>query len=130
MADDTTAAVIPLHQLPPKKKDGTKAQRAKADRPRKKQKAVATAAVEPELSSSESLIPPEKARILTQLAALSASATNSITNPNNILPTTSTMNGLAPGWWPHCVSHLQGRWIEDGKVWHWVLREAGGGEGP
>jgi hypothetical protein len=58
MADDTTAAVIPLHPVPRKKKDGTKAQRAKADRPRKKQKAAANAAVEPELSS-ESLIPPE-----------------------------------------------------------------------
>ena len=33
---------------------------------------------------------------ITQLAALAANATNSITNPNNILPTTSTLNGLAP----------------------------------
>src|SRR6185437_4514969 len=59
MADDSTAAVIPLHQVPPKKKDGTKAQRAKAARPRKKHKAVAIAAAEPEPASSESLIPPE-----------------------------------------------------------------------
>ena len=59
MADDLTAAVIPLHHVPPKKKDGTRAQRAKAGRPRKKQKAVAVVAVEPGLSSSESLIPPE-----------------------------------------------------------------------
>jgi hypothetical protein len=59
MADDTTAAVIPLHQVPPKKKDGTRAQRAKASRPRKKQKAMAIAAAEPEPAPSESLIPPE-----------------------------------------------------------------------
>jgi hypothetical protein len=59
MADDITAAVIPLHQVPPKRKDAAKAQRAKADRPRKKPKAAANAAVEPELASSEALIPPE-----------------------------------------------------------------------
>ena len=62
MADDTTAAVIPLHQVPLKKRDRTPAQRAKAGRPRKKQKATAIAAAEPELeelASSEQLIPPE-----------------------------------------------------------------------
>ena len=59
MADDTTAAVIPLHQVPLKKRDRTPAQRAKAGRPRKKQKATANAAAEPELASSEQLIPPE-----------------------------------------------------------------------
>jgi hypothetical protein len=59
MADDTTASVIPLHQVPLKKKDRTGAQRAKASRPRKKQKAMATAAAESEPASSESLIPPE-----------------------------------------------------------------------
>jgi hypothetical protein len=60
MADDTTASVIPLHQVPLKKRDRTRAQRAKPSRPRKKQKATAIAAAEPpDLSSSESLIPPE-----------------------------------------------------------------------
>jgi hypothetical protein len=59
MADDTTASVIPLHQVPLKKKDRTRAQRAKASRPRKKQKAMVIAAAEPQLASSESLIPPE-----------------------------------------------------------------------
>ena len=59
MADDTTASVIPLHQVPLKKKQRTPAQRAKATRPRKKQKAMAVAAAEPEPASSESLIPPE-----------------------------------------------------------------------
>lgn len=34
-----------------------------------------------------------------------------------------TMNGPVPGWWPHCISHLSGRWIENGQVVHWVLRE-------
>lgn len=59
MADDTTAAVIPLHQVPLKKRGRTAAQRAKASRLRKKQKAMAVAAADPDLSSSESLIPPE-----------------------------------------------------------------------
>jgi hypothetical protein len=59
MADDTTAAVIPLHQVPLKKRDRTPAQRAKAGRPRKKQKPMADSAAEPELASSEQLIPPE-----------------------------------------------------------------------
>jgi hypothetical protein len=60
MADETTAFVIPLHQIPRKKKDKAAAERARAYRQRKKQKAMAVAAAEPELpSSSESLIPPE-----------------------------------------------------------------------
>lgn len=60
MAEDTAASVIPLHQVPLKKRDRTRAQRAKPSRPRKKQKAIAIAAAEPpDLSSSESLIPPE-----------------------------------------------------------------------
>ena len=28
-----------------------------------------------------------------------------------------------PEWWPYCPEHLYGRWIEDGKVMHWILRE-------
>lgn len=59
MADDSTASVIPLHQVPLKKKGRTRAQRAKTGRPRKRQKAKVIAAAEPDLSSSESLIPPE-----------------------------------------------------------------------
>jgi hypothetical protein len=60
MADDTTAAVIALHQALLKKKDRTAAQRAKAYRQRKKQKATPVASTEAEPPPlSESLIPPE-----------------------------------------------------------------------
>lgn len=64
MADDTTAFVIPLHQVPPRKK----AKRARTNPQRKRQKKVATSdEFEPSSSeslssgflSSESLIPPE-----------------------------------------------------------------------
>lgn len=58
MADDTTASVIPLHQVP-QKKDKTGAGRAKASRPRQKQKAKVAAKAESEPRSSASLIPPE-----------------------------------------------------------------------
>jgi hypothetical protein len=59
MADDTTASVIPLHQVPLKKQDKTAAERAKAYRQRKRQKAKVATSAEAEPSSSESLIPPE-----------------------------------------------------------------------
>ena len=26
-------------------------------------------------------------------------------------------------WWAYCADHLYGRWIEDGKVMCWILRE-------
>ena len=25
-------------------------------------------------------------------------------------------------WWAYCERHSFGRWIEDGKVMHWILR--------
>jgi hypothetical protein len=60
MADDTTASVIPLHQVPPKRKNGkTAAERAKASRQRKRQRAKAALAAETGPSSDESLIPLE-----------------------------------------------------------------------
>ena len=63
MADDTTASVIPLHQVPPKKRHRTAAERAKtnakANRPRKRKPKAAATTAEAELPSSESLIPPE-----------------------------------------------------------------------
>ena len=61
MADDTTASVIPLHQVPVplKKRDKTGAERSKAYRPRKKQKAKVVTSEEAECPSSASLIPPE-----------------------------------------------------------------------
>jgi hypothetical protein len=59
MADDTTASVITLHEVPRKRKDKTGAARAKAYRQRKRQGAKVATAAEAEPSSSESLIPPE-----------------------------------------------------------------------
>jgi hypothetical protein len=110
MADDTTAAVIPLHQVPLKKRDRTPAQRAKAGRPRKKQKATATAAAEPELASSEQLIPPEfltadgkmveppVAQPLSETAPQDDPATRSwaVTSAALAEPVTASRLGLAP----------------------------------
>ena len=66
MADETTAFVIPLHQVPRKRKDKAAAEPARAHRQRKKRKAPAAAAAaaaaaagEPEIQFPESLIPPE-----------------------------------------------------------------------
>ena len=28
----------------------------------------------------------------------------------------------ARGWWDYCEDHAYGRWLEDGKVMHWVMR--------
>lgn len=28
-----------------------------------------------------------------------------------------------PQRWRYCEDHMYGRWIEDGQVWHWILRE-------
>jgi hypothetical protein len=75
MADDTTASVIPLHQVPLKKKDKTGAGRAKAYRPRKRQTPKAAITAEAEPLSSESLIPPEF------LPADCAIAETSVTQP-------------------------------------------------
>jgi len=64
MAEDTTASVIPLHQIPLKKRAKKATERTRAPRPRKRKAKAATSA-EPEslssesLTSSEFLIPPE-----------------------------------------------------------------------
>lgn len=58
MADDTIASVIPLHQIPLKKRDKKRAERDRTHRPRKK-RAKAAVAAEIESLSSEALIPPE-----------------------------------------------------------------------
>jgi hypothetical protein len=26
------------------------------------------------------------------------------------------------GWWAYCPSHSYGRWVENGRVWVWILR--------
>ena len=75
MADDTTAFVIPLHQVPLTKKDKTGAERARANRPRKKQKPKVATSAEAEAPSSESLIPPEF------LSVDSATAETPVTQP-------------------------------------------------
>jgi hypothetical protein len=61
MADDTaaSASVIPLHQVPPKRRGKAGAERAKAARQRKPRKPKAAAPADAESASSESLIPPE-----------------------------------------------------------------------
>jgi hypothetical protein len=59
MADDTTASVIPLHQVPPKKRAKTSAERAKAYRQRTRQKAKVAVSADAESLSSASLIPLE-----------------------------------------------------------------------
>ena len=65
MAEDTTASVIPLHQVPPKRKARTSAQRSKPRSPRKPRMAKAAPADDDALGSetlgpdSETLIPPE-----------------------------------------------------------------------
>ena len=58
MADDTIASVIPLHQVPLKKRERKAAGRTKTDRPRKR-KAKAAASEEAEYPSSASLLPSE-----------------------------------------------------------------------
>ena len=77
MADEATASVIPLHQVPPKKKAKTGAERAKAYRPRKRQKAEAATSADAD-PSSETLIPPEF------LLADSAIAEPPVTQPQTV----------------------------------------------
>ena len=36
--------------------------------------------------------------------------------------------GARESWWAYCERHLYGRWVEDGKVMQWVLRERGTGQ--
>jgi len=58
MAEDTTASVIPLHQVPPKKKARTSAQRGKPRQPRKPRKPKAAAPPpDDDAPASETLIP-------------------------------------------------------------------------
>lgn len=34
------------------------------------------------------------------------------------------------GLWGYCISHTFGRWIEDGRVMHWILREKSADDAP
>src|ERR1700741_789359 len=80
MADDTTAFVIPLHQVPLTKKGKTGAERARANRPRKKQKPKVATSAEAEAPSSESLIPAEF------LPVDGATAETPVTQPPAVTP--------------------------------------------
>ena len=40
-----------------------------------------------------------------------------------------THRGMVDAWWAYCLSHLYGNWIENGQVWHWILREKGNAGG-
>ncbi len=35
----------------------------------------------------------------------------------------ATTRGERRQWWAYCPLHSYGRWVEDGKVMHWILRE-------
>ena len=59
MADDSTASVIALHRVPPRKRAKTGAERGKAPRQRKPRKPKAAVSEDAEVPASESLIPPE-----------------------------------------------------------------------
>lgn len=64
MADDTTASVIPLHQVPPKKRAKGSAERAKAYRQRKKSQPAVNAA---SLPPDHLILPASQLRQPTQL---------------------------------------------------------------
>lgn len=59
MADDTAASIIPLHQIPLKKREKKAAGRARASRPRKKRPKAASSHEEAESFSSAPLLPSE-----------------------------------------------------------------------
>jgi hypothetical protein len=39
--------------------------------------------------------------------------------------TTYLSSGKTVRWWAYCDQHLYGRWIEDGKIMHWILKQDG-----
>ena len=65
MADETTASVIPLHQVPPKKKAKSSAERARTYKRRKKSPPVAKQAISP-VTAERRLVAP----VLLQIAVL------------------------------------------------------------
>ena len=95
MADEASAFVIPLHQVPPKKKARTRAGGAKADRRRRRPKTKAAVSAEADSLSSDSLIPPEF------LSAFSAPDEPSVTESPTVTsdvaePVTPSRRQLAP----------------------------------
>lgn len=37
--------------------------------------------------------------------------------------TAGRISRRSPSWWHYCARHAFGRWVEDGKVFHWRLVE-------
>jgi hypothetical protein len=33
-----------------------------------------------------------------------------------------------PQWWAYCPEHAYGRWVENGKIMHWIVREKEAGD--
>jgi hypothetical protein len=96
MADETTASVIPLHQVPPKKRVKTDAERSKAYRQRKRQRAKTAVSADAESPTSESLIPLEFS------SADSAFAEPPVTPPT----VTSHLAEPVTQWWRHVAPVL------------------------
>lgn len=49
----------------------------------------------------------------------------SLNRPRRLRATDYRPERLADSYWSYCIDHLYGRWIENGQVMHWVLRERG-----
>jgi hypothetical protein len=90
MADDTTASVIPLHQVPPKKKAKSGAERTKAYRQLKKSQPAVSAALLP----SDHLILP--ASQLRQPTRLESEAPPPTVNLQAVSPVTAERRLVAP----------------------------------
>jgi hypothetical protein len=109
MADETSASVITLHQVPPTRKAKSGAERTKAYRQRKGRGAKA-AAVDAEPLSSESLIPPEHMSAdwliaeptVTQPSTVTSQVAEPVTHPPTVTmrqddkPVTPSRYSLAP----------------------------------
>jgi len=93
MADDTSASVITLHEVPPKRKDKTGAARARAYRKRKRHGAKVANGAEAEPPSSELWTPPE---ILAADGTVTGSAVALPVTPRPDKPVTPKRHTLAP----------------------------------
>jgi hypothetical protein len=47
----------------------------------------------------------------------------SLNRPQRLRATTYRPERRADSWWAYCTDHLYGRWVENGTVMVWVLRE-------
>ncbi|MBV9559410.1 MAG: hypothetical protein JOY90_02950 [Bradyrhizobium sp.] len=93
MADETSAFVIPLHHIPPKKRKAKpSAPRAKASRPRKK-----SAPEKASLPDSEHLIPLDLVRAELEQAAAPKSLSKSVAKPASPAPQAEPLALPPPG---------------------------------